>query len=104
MGQYIEKSKLGLNDAKTYVESSFHRFGGISKLVHQIPDEDGGVMVLGGATMECDGNGWLVTGSGTNVDNLIKALSVWLENHSETLPDHQPSQKAKITQSPNIFS
>lgn len=105
MGIYIAKTKQGLQELDDY-KDFYHHENINDKKTLSIPLKDGEVLTIGASTLECDGDGWLITGDGRGKSEIINTLHKYMTNNKDNLLDEsevKSKPSPKITTSPNIF-
>lgn len=102
MGIYIEKSQEGRNKLKDIV-NKYHPLIPSKDLIKSINDQDGNVCALGASTVETDSNGWLITGRGHTMAELLFALDKYMDSLSleKTITKKVENN---ISVEPNIFN
>lgn len=102
MGIYIEKSQEGKKKLEDTLKM-YHTVVPSKSLISSIKDEDGHVCTLGPSTLETDSTGWLITGRGHTMAELLFALDKHMS--SLTLEKNISTKiEADITTHPNIFN
>ena len=102
MGIFIEKTQSGL-ELLHHECQHIHEKHPSQAVIKGIPLEDGEVYVSGPATLEATDKGWLITGRGAHYNEIVLALTSYMERIP--LPEQLPvSKPAKITTENNIFS